>query len=537
MADHVPADLLLAPRLEFEQVAEILSPFGFKDVRKADANFQAIADDPHTRQLFSEILEEALSQFAESADPDQALNNFERFTRAVINKAHLLSFLKQSPQTLELVARVFGNSHFLSEILIRDPFYLYWIADPQVLNQPRTRRQISADVASFIKPLKTYEKKLAGLRVFKRKEVLHIGVRDLLRLASVRETLDSISTLAEVVIHTAYKIAELDIRREFGTPYYLDSRGKRTRARFAVIGLGKLGGGELNFSSDVDLMYVYDSDAGETLGGVRSPITNAEYFKRLSQQIGSVMTDVTNEGYVYRVDLRLRPDGKAGPIANSIASLRRYYAARADTWERLVLLKAWPVGGDCSLGLRFINLVRSFIYGRPLDLAGLDQLRRIKQGIDRDVLVRGERHRNVKLGFGGIREIEFIVQSLQVAHGERMPSIRRRSTIEALQALFDQSLLHENEFRALSTAYIFLRDVENKLQMVFDLQTHVIPGDPVEIRACSLRLGYKDNDRVAAGDQFLEDYRSHTMRVHQIYEAILQSPEMSRFEKPASSAD
>lgn len=532
MVSLKPSDLLLAPRLEPAQVAEILRPYGFSDIRKADANIQAIADEPHVRQLLSEILGELLARFAESADPEQALSNFERFTLAVVNKTHLLSFLSESAGTLEIAAKVFGGSHFMSEILIRDPLYLYWIADPQVLGIRRTRRLLTREIARLIEPLKTHDRKLDALRAFKRKEILHIGVRDLLKLCTVEETLSALSVLAEVLIHAAYKIVELQLRREFGIPFHVGPNGKRAPTRFAVIGLGKLGGGELNFSSDVDLMYVYDSDGGETEGGARSSIENGDYFKRMSQRIASVLSEVTNEGYVYRVDLRLRPEGKAGPVANSLQSLRRYYGARAEAWERLALLKAWPVAGDRFLGTRFINLVRPFIYGKPLDVADLDQLRRIKRGIDKEVSARRQQHRNVKLGFGGIREIEFVVQALQVSHGKRLPGICCRSTIDGLRALFEHGLLGEEELNSLSRAYVFLRDVENKLQMVLDLQTHVIPDRQAEVRACALRLGYKDDDARRAEEAFIEDHRTHTARVNQIYQAILQSPESPRLKDP-----
>lgn len=535
MANLKPSDLLLAPRLEFQEVAEILRPYGFSEIRKADANLQAIGDEPHTRQLLAETLEELLGQFAESADPDQALSNFERFTVAVVNKTHLLSFLSESARALEIVAKVFGGSHFMSEILIRDPLYLYWIADPQVLNFGRTRRRMTQGIAKLIEPLKTHDKKLDALRIFKRKEILHVGVRDLLKLCSVEETLSALSALAEVLIQTAYKVVERSLRRDFGMPFHAGPRGKRAPTRFSVIGLGKLGGGELNFSSDVDLMYLYDSDEGQTEGGVRGSIANGDYFKRMSQQIASMLSEVTNEGYVYRVDLRLRPEGKAGPVANSLESLRRYYGERAEAWERLALLKAWPVAGDRFLGTRFINLVRPFIYGRPLAVADLEQLRRIKRGIDREVSARRQQHRNVKLGFGGIREIEFVVQSLQVSHGKRLPGICCRSTLDGLRVLFEHQLLGEDELDSLSRAYVFLRDVENKLQMVLDLQTHVIPDKQSEVRACALRLGYKDGAGRSAEEEFLEDHRNHTASVNRIFRAILQAPETPRLNPDSSN--
>jgi glutamate-ammonia-ligase adenylyltransferase len=299
--------------------------------------------------------------------------------------------------------------------------------------------------------------------------------------------------------------------------------------------MGKLGGGELNFSSDVDLIYLYQSDEGQasinTDGNQAATLSSAEYFKRLSQSLTSALSDVTNEGYVYRVDLRLRPEGRIGALAHSMEASRRYYSSRATTWERLALLKAWPVAGDQDLGLEFLEEVRPFVYGLPFDAAELDDLKRIKAGIDKKMNARRQAHRNVKLGLGGIREVEFIVQSLQVAHGRLHPHVCDRNTLRALDALCEASILTAQERDELRRAYIFLRDVENKLQMVLDLQTHTIPSRRMEARSCASRLGYRDTKTSSAVDQFLSDHQGHTERVNRIFRRLFESKEPSRFSR------
>ena len=231
--------------------------------------------------------------------------------------------------------------------------------------------------------------------------------------------------------------------------------------------------------------------------------------------------DVTGEGYVYRVDLRLRPEGRSGSVAQSLRSFEEYYHARGATWERLALLKAWPVGGDRALGTRFLERVRPFVYDRPFDAAALEDVRRVKQQIDRKIAERAESHRHVKLGVGGIREIEFICQAMQVRFGGRHRSLRERSTLGALDALRRTRLLALPEHDALVGAYLFLRDVENKLQMVSDTQVHALPEAPEEVRACALRLGYRDRDPRKAEDALLSDYRSHTEATHRIFQDVL----------------
>src|SRR5262245_59734410 len=193
-------DLLLAPRLDPQQAIALLKPYGFKEPAKADANLQTLADDAPARRSLADILEEFLDNISQLADPDQALNYFERFARAAVNKIHLFSYLNDSPRTLVILAKTFGGSPYMAEILIRDPHYLYWVTDPQILYSVRKKREIERELSRALKTLADERKRLDYLRVIKRREMLQIGVRDLLRLCSVEETLAALSTLAEALI-------------------------------------------------------------------------------------------------------------------------------------------------------------------------------------------------------------------------------------------------------------------------------------------------------------------------------------------------
>jgi glutamate-ammonia-ligase adenylyltransferase len=531
MAELNLKDLLLSHRLDFQQVTTLLAPYGFKEIKKADANLQLIAAEPREKQLFSEIIEEFLDCIARSPDPDQALNFFERFARATYSKAQLLSYLSASPYTLELLAKLFGSSPFLSEILIRNPTYLYWIADPQTLEQDKPKTMLTRELAATLRPLYTRERKLEALCLFKRRELLRIGVRDLLRKSSVEETTVVLSILAEVLIQKVYEICDQFLQRRYGTPLRTHGLEKRIPASFTILGMGKLGGGELNFSSDVDLMYLYDSEKGQT-SGLRgktqgAPISNIEYFKRLSQEITNALSGLTDEGYLYRVDLRLRPEGKSGEIAYPLKGYMHYYTSRGETWERLALLKAWPIAGSQALGKRFLKEVFPFIYQRPFSHKHLQEVSSLKARIDHKIRVRGQSQLNVKLGTGGIREIEFIVQSLQIAFGEKMARIRERNTLKALRKLRRYQLLTQEAYAHLHEAYIFLRNVEHSLQMVHEFQTHLLPDNPQELGLCALRLGYTDKDGISAKDQFMRDYQLYTGRVHHIFRDLFDSPRMS----------
>jgi glutamate-ammonia-ligase adenylyltransferase len=505
-------DLLLAPRLERQQVAALLAPYGLKDPRKADTNLQAMAADPAERQLLADILEELLLCASQSADPDQALTYFDRFAQAALNKTRLFSYLKDSPRALDILARTLGGSPYMAEILIRDPHHFYWVTDPQILDSGRKKRELERELVQMLRVRDAEKEQFDYLRFFKRREMLHIGVRDLSRICPVAETLAALSVLAQVLIAAACWIAASSLRRELGIP-------RHAFTGFTILAMGKLGGGELNFSSDVDLMYLYRS--GEENDG-KSGMAASEYFARLCQKITTGLNDFTSEGYVYRVDLRLRPEGKSGTIAYSLDGFERYYQSRLGTWERLALLKACPVAGNRELGRAFLEMAHSYIYDLPFDLKALDDVRSMKRKINEQMDLRRQRKRNVKLGTGGIREIELIVQSFQVCYGGRFPRIRERNTLKALKALCDESLISTEESDTLSRAYIFLRDVENKLQMINDTQTHALPRDQEELTAYARLLGY------SSPELFHRDYQHHTGQVNRMFEDVFDARDLQR---------
>ena len=503
-------DLLLASRLDSSRVAGLLAPFGVTDFEKADANLQAAAGEPGERLLLAEILPDLLACVAGSANPDQALTYFERFTGATSSKAHLFTYLKNSRQSLDILAKSLGGSAYMAEILIRDPHHFYWVTDPQILHRVRRKRDIQRDLIQTLKRLGREDKQLAYLRALKRREMLLIGVRDLLRIATVEETLSALSVLAEALISATYGICATALRRIHKVPpkVFID---------FTIFAMGKLGGGELNFSSDVDLMFLYGSNEEKTAG-----ISAQEYFRRLAQRITAGLSSFTGEGYVYRVDLRLRPEGDAGNLADPFDGFERYYRTRMGTWERLALLKAWPVAGSWKLGRRFLEMSRPFIFNPPFDLEALADVRDMKARLDGKISARGQTDRNVKLGTGGIREIELVVQSIQAMHGGRMPEILDRNTLRSLVALRGKSLLSDEEFTTLHRAYLFLRDVENKLQMVDDAQTHSLPREREELRTCARLLGYlEDSPNESPSDPLLREYQQHTRGVNRIFEKVV----------------
>ncbi len=516
-----PTPLLLSSTLSSEDVGHFLTPYGIEQPTQADTNLQSMAGDPEERRALAVILPELLESVSETADPDQALNAWEHFAASGIHRRTLFQFLAQAPRMLHLVCAIFGNSPAMAETLIRDPMLIYWLAEERVELRSPSRKQRDRHLRESLATFRTYELKCDALRRFKRKEMLHIGIRDLLQVADVKETVSSLSDLATVLIQAAYEIVQSHLSAEHGIPTHEDLHGQRVETGFVVLGMGKLGGGELNYSSDVDLVYVYEASDGQTQHtSHQMRLSNEEYFEKLARELTHILNEATDEGAVFRVDLRLRPEGDVGSLAKSLDDSVRYYRTRGRDWERMAFIKSYPIAGDRRVGRKFLRQIRSFIWGRKDDPSEqvLQTVQSLKAKIQKNLLQRGEDTRHVKLGIGGIREIEFLVQAFQLLHVHQYPKVMERNTLKALDGLSELKLLSRHSAEQLTRSYQFLRDLEHKLQMVNDLQTHVLPRDLQEIAKCAIRMGYKKCSQHADTAQaFLDDYGRHTSEVHRIY--------------------
>jgi glutamate-ammonia-ligase adenylyltransferase len=539
-----PTPLLLASGLEVAQVAGLLTPYALRDIAQADANIQAMAGEPHTRRQLAEILGPLLEATAQTANPDQALNHWERMLSSGVTRSTFLEYIRASPRIRDLLCAIFGNSDSLAFTLIRDPMLIYWLAEQDILSKPPSRRSTEGALRRNLANLTATELKLEALRRFRRREMLRIGVRDLLRFATVPQTTAALSDLASVLIQAAYEIVEADLRAQYGGPMHCNRQGRAVETGFAVIGMGKLGGHELNYSSDVDLIYVYESADGSTKrrSGNRSKhnetnaadISNEEYFELLARRLSKALADQTPEGYVFRVDLRLRAEGSVGRLARSLDEYAKYYETRGQVWERLALIKARPVAGSAQVGQAFLRVVKPFVFGvagEQMDMASarsvVEEVRAVKDMIDEKMADRGHERRNVKLGVGGIREIEFLAQTIQVIAGKEVPGIVDRSTLGALARFQRNRLLSGRQRASLEAAYLFLRDVEHKLQMVHDLQTHALPEAEEELQRCAIRTGYGSENRQTALSRFRADHARHTKLVHDAFRDLFHTPKTS----------
>ncbi|WAW90739.1 bifunctional [glutamate--ammonia ligase]-adenylyl-L-tyrosine phosphorylase/[glutamate--ammonia-ligase] adenylyltransferase [Xanthomonas citri pv. malvacearum] len=322
----------------------------------------------------------------------------------------------------------------------------------------------------------------AQLRRYRSAESTRLVWRDVLGLDSVEATLAGATQLAEHCLQCGLQALEQQFHTRHGKVVAADGSVQR----LVVFGLGKLGGGELNFSSDVDLVYAYPQ--GGQSDGAR-PLAAEEYFARLGQQLARLLDETTADGFSHRVDLRLRPFGTADRVALSFAGMDQYFQREGRDWERYAWLKARAVAGDIDAGEAWLETLRPFVYRRYLDFTALDGLREMKAAITAEV-ARHDRLDDIKRGPGGIREIEFLAQSLQLIRGGREPSLRERRLLPALQALVAAGQIDQENGQALSTAYRFLRRLENRLQMLRDAQTHALPQAPLDRERIALGLGY-----------------------------------------------
>ena len=445
-------------------------------------------------------------------DPDAAL----RFLSALEEK-HPADHnkLKKNDGLLSDVLTLASYSPLLATTLVQNPDYLSWLNRERRGPAVRTKEELLESLGRF--GLTNSQLDLhAQLSRFRRRELLRIFLSDIRRLTTMAEITEDISNLADAILETALRRASQDNDNRFGSPLVIDNKGRQTPAAFCIVSLGKLGSKELNYSSDIDLLFLYSGE-GETSGsGSKGSITNREYFIKLSEMIVQLVGKQTGEGGAYRVDMRLRPHGRVGPLAISLKDAVRYYTGEARDWERQVLIRSRSSAGDPSVFRDFFEQVEPAVFSSNISVeSALASVRLSKQMIDRELKL--ERGFNVKLGRGGIREIEFIAQALQLAYGGKDRWLRAPHTLISLARLADRGLITEPELTELFNAYEFLRHLEHILQMENGLQTHTIP-DEANARSLVARRMRSESDAA-----FEKEIEVHTTNVHRIFERVFDT--------------
>jgi len=448
-------------------------------------------------------------------DPGMALTNLERFVAASPEPASTLASLVAHPKAVEIAVQLFSTSQFFSELMIRDPSLLDWLRAGADRRDPS---RLIDDLWAEMRAAPSEEARRLVLRQFRLREVLRIGYNDIVRDFPLDLITLDLAHLADACVVVAVRSARLAIEAKHGQPTSWDGHV----ARFVVLALGKLGGEELNYSSDIDLIFVYDTE-GKTTGP--KVVSNAEFFAKVGAEVVRTLSDHTSLGLAYRVDMRLRPEGDQGPLARSLAATLGYYQTSGRTWERQALIKCRAVAGDLDLGADFLAAITPFVYRRYLGSAEIGEIKAMKRRIEQRTVSAGTAAVEVKTGHGGIRDVEFVVQFLQLLHGGEYPEVRHANTSVALSRLEAVGCLTAEERGIMIDTYRFLRRVEHRLQTMFDRQTHEMPRNLEDQRTLAIRLGYPPTnhweDRTGPAERFLADYRSKTEKNRAILNHLL----------------
>ncbi|MBF0213436.1 MAG: bifunctional [glutamate--ammonia ligase]-adenylyl-L-tyrosine phosphorylase/[glutamate--ammonia-ligase] adenylyltransferase [Magnetococcales bacterium] len=463
-----------------------------------------------------------LALAATTAEPEPAIGRLNDFVQShAALRPEALRVLTQrlaDPIWRRRLVLAWGNSPYLAHVMAKWPEFLedeYLDSDPVAWNRGLVQAVLTTE---------SRNEASAMLRRHKHRTFLGIGLRDLSGEASLHDTTWGLSALADASLEAGYRWLDRWLSATHGAPMTQTEEEGRHPARFVILGMGKLGAGELNFSSDIDLIYLYDDDHGGCDG--RRPLSIKEYFNRLGRELIRLLGESTADGMVFRIDLRLRPEGESGDLTLSRRSAEIYYESWGRTWERAAMIKARPVAGDLAMGEQFLHTLQPFVYRRYLDFAALDAIREMKRSIDQKITARQDYHRNVKLGYGGIREIEFFVQCQQLIHGGKSRQLRHRATEQVLAKLVEANLLPQQTAETLIAHYRFLRTVEHRLQIERERQTHSLPEEPEAFLALARRMGF------AEAEPFRVRLRQVVEAVHEIYGHLFFEGERVDVDRP-----
>ncbi len=437
------ADLILSDAISPALCARTLEERGFREPARALLNLRHIRGEGRT--LFARLAILACDMLSHRPDPDMALNNWERFLHALPDpQAHLQEMLSQ-PMRLEILLSIFSASQFLADTLVREPALLDFIGSAEALHAPRASAAVAAELAAISARCADREQWRDALRRYRRREILRIGARDICLGVATQKIMEELSDLANGVIEAALVRLRASARGESG-----GIKG------FCIVAFGKLGARELNYSSDIDLLALCTAD------GTSDP---EEAATRLMADLRADLSSHTVEGYAYRVDLRLRPYGSSGQLVFTLPGLLEYYTTNAALWELQALLKARPVAGDLDVGAAFLESVRPMLAARhdPVQVSlTIDRLRReAVRSLARSILATLD----IKTGLGGLRDVEFLVQGLQLVNAHARPELLCGGTLPALEALAKAGILPSDTADQLTRDYIFLRRVEHFLQI------------------------------------------------------------------------
>src|SRR5579864_1459364 len=504
-------------------MSSLLETIAFRQLRRAQSEMAALESGlPPAIQNTIELL------LASAADPDAAVHYLASLKQ---QKPDAFDQLARSPSGPQNLIGVFSQSRFLADEILQNPQWLEQLSD---LDPALPAEEYKKRLAAFLESQPAGTSVALSLALFRRLQILRILLRDVRGFCSLPETTEELSNLADAILDVSYQRIRADLVTRHGVPRYVDAHGRTRECGMSVIALGKLGGRELNYSSDIDLMFVYTAN-GETDGKHR--ISNKEFYKKVANQYTELLSTYTAEGMCYRVDLRLRPDGSLGEVCISLDGAKTYYQSRARDWELQMLIKARVAAGDVETGQGLLESVQPLIYSTTLDFSAIEAVsvtrERISEKLNRRRL--GKAALDVKLAPGGIRDIEFLVQCLQRLHGGRVPWVRHGGTMLALSRLSDKDLLSASEYGRLASAYRFLRNLEHRLQFADDRQTHTLPTAARELDLLARKMPTAQLGSAPSGEKLLHELNAHLEAVQEIYQRVIHAQRPTYYTLPPPS--
>jgi glutamate-ammonia-ligase adenylyltransferase len=444
------------------------------------------------------------------------------FSRLAHGHDSILRLFQREPGLLSDVLAIAAWSPLLAATLEQNPDYLTWLQRERTSTRVRTREELGESLARFALTNSQLDPHILMAR-FRRRELLRTYLHDIRRARTIVETTEELSNLADATLDYALKLSKQRLDNLYGAPQISDARGRLASSEFCIVSLGKLGSRELNYASDIDLVFLFSDEGLTSSGGSRGQITNREYFVKLAESLLRVVSEPAGEGAAYRIDVRLRPHGRDGALACSLEEATRYYDQTAQDWELQALIRARAAAGSQPLYARFAQRVMGRVFQSDISVPNaLTNVRLAKQKIDCQ-REREEKGFNVKLGRGGIREIEFIAQALQIAFGGRDPWLRAPHTLISLGRLAERGLIAESELSQLSDAYHFLRALEHRLQMEHGLQTHSVPIDRERRELVARRMNFSGGDSLVEIDDALA---MHTTNVRAAFDRVFAEADL-----------
>jgi glutamate-ammonia-ligase adenylyltransferase len=517
-----------------EMILAELKEVGFADPERAYHNLLAVRNGepfspPSPRRLkVMRILGPALMEdVVRSGSPDQALFNLAEFGHRVGARTGFLSLLAENPKVAHLLITLFASSQFLTDLFLKRPELLDSLIRADLTQPRKTRDEMRKELAMAVAAKDDLESRLNAMRHYKAEESLRIGLHDLGGELDLEEAIGQLSDLAEACLESALTLSTQEIEKGYGSI---------PKGQFAVLGMGQLGGREIDYNSDLDLIFVYDApEEARSEGGTTGFLDAHDYYVRLGQKLITFLSSPTEEGILYKIDMRLRPSGRLGPLVSSFAAFRHYHQTTSELWERQALIKMRFVAGDPRLGQHAEEVADGFVYRKGLTQDGVAEIHHLRMRMERELARENISRFNLKKGKGGMVDIEFLAQMLQLSHGCRYPRLRLRGTLDALRTLHAYKTIKKSDYLVLSEGYLFLRHLDHRLRLERGQSLDTIEREADKLQGIAQALGYRHHERKSAGSLLLRDYERRRERIRSCYERFFKpesegSPDSSQHE-------